>query len=118
MREILARWRYRREWRMLVYSMRRLAKQGHIHAVAELRCLKPDPDPWRKQGLRAAAAVQLMFLRDYDPSQIIGEAELDQLVKSKVDTWRAGVCEEKKGLPPLPPLGTSDSRLTQLYPIV
>jgi hypothetical protein len=45
-----------------------------------------------------------MFMRDYDPSQIISDAELDQLVKRKLDTWHAGAWEGKKGLPPLPPL--------------
>jgi hypothetical protein len=43
-----------------------------------------------------------MFNRDYDSSQIISEAELDQLVRSKLGTWQTGVWEGKKGLPPKP----------------
>ena len=110
----MARWRYRRDWRIFVYSLRRLAKQGHTHALAELRRLEPDPDPWREQGLRAAAAVQLMFMRDYDPSQIISDADLDQLVNIKLATWQAGIWEGKKGLRPLPlGLPRCDQRLIQ-----
>ncbi len=93
--------RYRRNWRTFVYTLRHFAAQGHIDALTELRRLKPVPDPWREQSLRAAAAIGLIGSRDYDPSQILGEAELNQLVKSKLDTWQAGVWEGKKGIAPL-----------------
>jgi hypothetical protein len=103
MKEILARRRYRRNWREFVGLMRRQAARGNIHALAELRRLKPDPDPWREQSLRAAAAIRFMFLpnEDCDPTQIIGDAELDQLVRDKLETWRGGVWDGKKGCPEL-----------------
>jgi hypothetical protein len=41
-----------------------------------------------------------MFMRDYGSNQIISEAELDQLVKCKLDTWQAGAWEGKKGVAP------------------
>lgn len=102
MREILARWRYRRDWRAFVRLMWHHARRGHIHALDERRRLEPDPDPWREQGLRAAAAVQLMYSRDYDPVRIIGDDELGLLVRCKLDVWHAGVWEGKKGIAPCP----------------
>jgi hypothetical protein len=103
MKEILARWRYRRNWREFVWLMRRHAARGNIDALAELRRLKPDPDPWREQSLRAAVAIRLMFLPNEvcEPAQVIGDAELDQLVKDKLGTWQAGVWDGKKGCPKL-----------------
>jgi hypothetical protein len=38
---------------------------------------------------------------DCDPTQVIGDAELDQLVKDKIGTWQAGVWDGKKGCPKL-----------------
>jgi hypothetical protein len=91
MKEILARWRYRRNWREFVGVMLRHAARVNIHALAELRRLKPDPNPWREQSLRAAVAIRLMFLpnEDCEPTQVIGDAELGQLVKNKLGTRRA-----------------------------
>ena len=93
MKEILARWRYRRNWREFVGVMLRHAARANIHALAELRRLKPDPDPWREQSLRAAVAIRLMFLpnEDCEPTQVIGDAELGQLVKNKLGTRGARV---------------------------
>lgn len=81
MKEILARWRCRRNWGDFVDLMRYYAARGNIHALAELRRLEPDPDPWREQSLRAAAAIHLICLpnEDCDPAQVIGDAELDQI---------------------------------------
>jgi hypothetical protein len=42
-----------------------------------------------------------MFLpnEDCDPTQVIGDAELNQLVKNKLGMWRAGVWDGKRGCP-------------------
>jgi hypothetical protein len=117
MKEILARWGYRRNWRKIVYMLRDHAALGNIHALAELKRLKADPDPRREESLRVAASIRLMFSdrqvrldngawslaanKDYDPTRIIGVAELDQLVKAKLDTWRDGYWHGKKGCPKL-----------------
>jgi hypothetical protein len=44
-----------------------------------------------------------MFLQseDCDPAQVIGDGELDQLVKKKLGTWRAGIWDGKRGCPEL-----------------
>jgi hypothetical protein len=118
MKEIFARWRYRRNWRILVFMMRRFAMLGNIHALAELRRLKADPDPRREEGLRVAAVCRVRFSdpaiqvrqhgacvivanKDYDQTKVIGVAELDQFVKVKLDTWRDGYWHGKKSCPEL-----------------
>lgn len=127
MKEILARWQYRPNWREFVGLMRRHAARGNIHALAELELIKPDADPWREQSLRAAVGIRLMFLpnEDCDPTQVIGDTELDQLVKDKLGTWRAGVwgweeglseTDNRRALSPLIEIGRSCSRRTLSIP--
>ena len=117
--EILTRWGYRRRWRTTVGVMRRYAAKGHIHALTELR-RKSDPDPWREESLRAAYAVDLLWgsagtgdtfrfiytgdPRNFDPTQVISDAELEQLVKDKLGMWRDGAWDGKKSCPERPTL--------------